>query len=138
MQTQILVADANQDQAAMLCKCLQAAGYRVVLTRDGHAAWDLCTKAPLDLILLHVDLPGLTSWRLLYYLRTRDQVPGLPIILLGNARTTEQVVHWFRMGIDAYIDDPCCTRLVLAQVASLLWRSAKASGCEQATSIAGE
>ncbi len=128
MQTQILVADPDQRRTGVLCESLRAAGYRVILARDGHIAWDLLQhQPPPDLVLLHVELPGLATWRVLSYLRMRKGTSELPVILLGNAGTTEQVVHWFRMGIDAYVDDPCCTRLVLAQVASLLKRSAKAT-----------
>ncbi len=122
MAPKLLLAEEDQHQAGALRDSLQAAGYQVVLARDGHTAWDLIQRQAPDLVLLDVDLPGLASWRVLSYLRLEKGSPGLPVVLLGSPGTTEQVVHWFRMGIDAYVEDACCTRLVLAQVASLLRR----------------
>ena len=78
--SEILVVDDEEYVRELLHDVLQAAGFRVVLARDGLEALDLFDRKQIAGVLTDVGLPGMSGWELSRYLRERD--PDLPIAII--------------------------------------------------------
>ncbi|MBI5301986.1 MAG: response regulator transcription factor [Chloroflexi bacterium] len=122
MTLQILIAEPDKSTRSVLQSSLQTAGFQVIQASDGDAAWELLqTQMPM-LMLMSASLPGLTSRDMLMRIRTRHGITPLPIIVLGNEISTEEMVQWFQLGADNYISKPFSMPVLVAQVRSLLRR----------------
>ncbi len=122
MEPLILVAEADPYVSRLFSSYLSPAGYRVIQAADPHTAWQIIMEQSPSAVLLGAELSGLDSSRLLSSIRSHRKFANMPVILLGSPRTMDEIVHWFRLGIDGYVDEPCSPHLLLAQINALLRR----------------
>ena len=121
MSFKILVVDDNinneSDEISTLPALLEAAGYDVVITTDGEAAYDLVWECNPDLILLDIalgipDINGIDVCQAI-----REEGSSVPIILITAVMTeTEDLLRGFEAGADDYVIRPRDLREVLARI----------------------
>jgi len=120
MNPTILVVEDDRRIAALVCKNLEAAGFRPVAVYRGDEAEPAVSKHAPVLVILDVMLPGVDGLEVLRRLRQRHQVP----VLMLTARNTEtDKVLGFEIGADDYLTKPFGTRELVARVRALLRRS---------------
>jgi DNA-binding response OmpR family regulator len=83
------------------------------------------TRAPVDLLLLDLVLPGGDGLSILE--EARQVRPTLPVIVLTARGTEEDRVRGLRVGADDYVVKPFSVRELLARVQAVLRRSAERS-----------
>jgi len=76
----ILIADRNPNVRELLKREMLAEGYRVRLARDSREVlkW-VFSQAPLDLLILDLDLPDAGEVEILEQIN--DRIPQLPVVL---------------------------------------------------------
>lgn len=121
---QILVVDDEASIASFLRMGLARAGYDVTVAFDGAAALACVdrarvNKAPVDLVVLDVMLPGINGVDVCRRLRSD---PELSILMLTAADAVAQRVEGLEAGADDYLVKPFDFEELLARVRALLRR----------------
>jgi two-component system, OmpR family, alkaline phosphatase synthesis response regulator PhoP len=114
----ILVVEDEQHLAEGLRFNLEAEGYAVETVESGEEA---LTKAPADLVLLDVMLPGMDGFHVASELRRRGLY--MPILMLTARGRAEDVLQGFEAGADDYLPKPFDLTILLARVKGLLRRA---------------
>jgi phosphate regulon transcriptional regulator PhoB len=123
MKSYVFIVEDDPDIAELLHFNLDKEGYKVKIESNGEKAYDMILQKPPDLLLLDLNLPGLSGIEICKYLRENARTKNLPIIML-TARTQEiDKIIGFEIGADDYITKPFSVREVIARVNALLRRS---------------
>jgi phosphate regulon transcriptional regulator PhoB len=123
MKSLIYVVEDDPDIAELLQFNLDKEGYKVKVESNGEKAYDEILARPPDLLVLDLNLPGLSGIEICKYLRENARTKNLPIIML-TARTQEiDKIIGFEIGADDYITKPFSIREVIARINALLRRS---------------
>lgn len=97
----ILIADRNRNVRDFLRRELSAAGYEIIVARDGnHLLAELEKNGPLDLLVLDLEIPDTDSSKILE--RTRMRRPPLPVII--HTFLTEESERDAQGGTQIYIE----------------------------------
>jgi adenylate cyclase len=119
-QATILVVDDSPLSAQLVQTQLERAGYKVVLAYDGYEALAQVAKAPPDLIILDVMMPGLDGFDVCKKLRAEREMWYIPIILLTALNQPRDRVQGIEAGADDFLSKPFHRQELLARVRSLL------------------
>ena len=136
MTFKVLVVDDNiYDETDIISEfpaLLQAAGYEVVTTADGEAAYDLVWNQNPDLIVLDIrfdkqEINGIEICQAI-----RGESNQVPIILITAVFTeTEDVLRGFEAGADDYVSKPFSLRELMVRLEAILRRTGKSIGDEE-------
>jgi signal transduction histidine kinase len=115
-ETQVLIIDDSRSIQLFVGELLQKAGYAVSSASDGESGLALIKSSEPDVVLLDVEMPGMSGLQVL------DQLAGkrslFAIILFTSRSTLEQIVEGLNKGADDYIVKPFQPDELLARVAS--------------------
>lgn len=100
----ILVVEDTQVLGQAICERLASLGHAVDLIGDGKRADELLKYQPVDLILLDLNLPGLSGLQLLQKLRQRDD--DTPVLILTARDQIEDRIRLLDEGADDYLTKP--------------------------------
>lgn len=137
----ILVVDDTADCRLMLRAMLEN-DYCVAEVDSGDMCLVEVSKTMPDLILLDVDMPGISGFEACVQLRKEYPSESLPIIFVSGLDSYEERLAGYEAGADDYIIKPVEPEILFAKVANCLKQrqkmsAAKASATE-AVSIAME
>jgi DNA-binding response OmpR family regulator len=118
--SRILIVEDDPDIARGLSANLEIEGHEPQVVHDGRVALDLARRAPPDLIVLDLMLPGLDGLRVLSELRRGD--PATPVLVLTAKETEGDKVRGLRLGADDYMTKPFGLMELIARVEALLRR----------------
>src|SRR5690348_1726877 len=104
MKQTILVVDDEPGVRAALVGVLRDEGYAVEAVATGEACLDRVTRAPIDLIILDVWLPGMDGLATLARLRER-QVDAQVVLISGHGNI-ESAVRAIKMGAFDFVEKP--------------------------------
>jgi DNA-binding response OmpR family regulator len=122
----ILVVDDDLALLTLVSFALRQAGYLALEAADGQAALEAFAREQPDLVILDVNLPGLSGFEVCRQLRALGPTP---IMLLTARNTEEDEVKGLDLGADDYLTKPFSPRTLLARVRALL-RRGEAPGSE--------
>lgn len=80
----VLAADDSRLHRQILIDALEGAGHRVVVARDGVEAARLALTEPPDLIVLDVEMPGMTGYQVAHLLKDDPTTAAVPIVFLTS------------------------------------------------------
>lgn len=112
--TILLVEDDNF--AANLTTKMLANEYTVQHVPNGQAALDSISKSLPDLVLLDVDMPGMSGYEVCKTLRNDASIGELPIIFLSGRVSDEERLAGYEAGGDDYLTKPVSTVDLLAKI----------------------
>ena len=116
----LLIVEDDPSLGEMLEENLIAAGYSVVLLKDGENGLLGALQADYDLILLDIMLPSLDGLQLLSRLRRHKKTP---VLLLTAKGAEEDRLSGFRNGADDYLTKPFSTPELLLRIEAILRRT---------------
>lgn len=116
----IVVVDDESVMRSVIARLLVGAGYRVAEAGDGASALDLIRRERPALLLLDVNMPGMSGLLALNILRERGF--DLPVLMISGQGEVEHRLAGLDMGADDYMAKPFDARELLARVAALLRR----------------
>jgi DNA-binding response OmpR family regulator len=116
----ILVADDDPDLLDLVAYALTQTGYLVVKAADGTSALEHFNAEEPDLVILDINMPGLSGFEVCSRIRGGSTVP----VMMLTARGEEQdLVRALDLGADDYLTKPFSPRTLLARVKALLRRA---------------
>ena len=119
----ILVVEDDPAIRRGVTDALTFEGYATRVGRDGHAGMELALRAPCDLILLDLIMPGPSGLDILREVRRAR--PRMPVIILTARGDESERVEGLKLGADDYVVKPFSVRELLARVEAVLRRSAE-------------
>jgi DNA-binding response OmpR family regulator len=123
----ILVAEDDLDIANLLAHYLQRAGFEADLVASGSDVLPRIKKAPPDVLLLDLMLPGLDGLEVCRSVRGDQATAGIPIIMVtAKGEETDRIVG-LELGADDYITKPFSPNEVIARIRALLRRAQRTS-----------
>ena len=121
----VLVADDDADLRELIAFALTQAGYLVVKAADGPAAVRCFEQESADLVLLDINMPGLSGFQVCEAIRRTSHVPVMMLTVRGEE---EDLVRALGIGADDYLTKPFSPRTLLARIGALLRRAGVSAG----------
>ena len=118
----LLVVEDEAKVALFIRKGLETQSFSVTVAANGREGKRLIGAERFDLVILDVNLPGISGLELAQYIRTRNA--HLPILMLTALDSTTDKLLGFEAGADDYLAKPFDFLELVARVRALLRRSA--------------
>lgn len=125
----ILIVDDDKEIRDLLQEFFQRHGMRVSTARDEDEMQAELRRAPVDLIILDIMLPGKSGLDICRDLRTHSKIP---IIMLTAVTETIDRVVGLEMGADDYVPKPFDPRELLARARAVLRRPSAGGAAHRA------
>jgi len=119
MKILVIARQPGIAQSLRLTAGMQWQDIEVLIATDGQYGLDLFFEQEPDIVLLTLDLPGLTGLELLAQMR---QVADTPVIVIDGPRDELTVVRALEQGADDYVVRPCGPLELLARIRTVLRR----------------
>ena len=116
----LLFADDNEDMRHMVRDLLEASGYEIGLARDGPSALAAIQVREPALLILDLNMPGLSGYEVCRAVKRSPATSRIPILMLTAQGSIEHRVEGFEAGADDYLPKPFDARELRARVAALL------------------
>lgn len=126
----ILVAEDDPDIANLLAHYLRKAGFEPDLVESGRDVLPRIKKAPPDLLLLDLMLPGLDGLEVCRAVRADEDTAFIPIIIVTARGEESDRIVGLELGADDYITKPFSPGEVVARVRALLRRTSRSAPAE--------
>ena len=119
----VLIVEDEQDIAGLIKHTLERDA-DVDIVGSGDAAIKSVTDRPPDLIILDLNLPAVSGFEVCRILRSRPDIPRVPIIMLTARTSEDDRVSGLEHGADDYVTKPFSLRELSARVRAALRRGA--------------
>ena len=106
MSKTILVTDDEKHMLKMLEFSLAKTGCRVVTATSGEEALEKAGKKKIDLLLIDLDLPGISGFDTVRALRKQPRYAKLPVIVLTGGGQDECSAGARRLGAALFLTKP--------------------------------
>ena len=131
----ILVVDDEPQIRRVMRTTLVAQGYEVSDARTGDSALDLLRTEKFDLVLLDVNMPGISGLQACREIRLGSD---LPIIMITVRDAERDKVQALDAGADGYLTKPFSVSELLARIRAVLRRTSFPAGMEDKILKLGE
>src|SRR5882724_1667877 len=119
----VLIVEDEQDIAGLIKHTLERGGETdAQVVGSGDAALKAVTERVPDLIILDLNLPVVGGLEVCRILRSRADVPHVPIIMLTARTSEDDRVSGLETGADDYVTKPFSIRELSARVRAVLRR----------------
>ena len=121
----LLVVDDDENNRDMISRRLSRRGFDVDAAADGPAALAAVAAAdaggrPFDLVLLDIEMPGMSGFDVLRRVRETHPATQLPVVIATARHDREDVVQALGLGANDYVTKPIDFAVVLARVEAQL------------------
>lgn len=118
--TRILVVDDEPQLRRVLRSTLSALGFVVADADGGETALERVREETFDLVLLDINMPGLSGLEICRALRARSEVSILMVTVRNRA---EDKIQALDAGADGYVTKPFDVNELLARIRAVLRRA---------------
>ncbi|GAB4209253.1 MAG: response regulator [Roseiflexaceae bacterium] len=87
----VLIVEDHHDCREMMARALAWYGYGVLTAPDGVSAVKQASNARPDIILMDLNLPGITGYQAISQLKHHAQTQGIPVIAVTGCQMDEQM-----------------------------------------------
>jgi CheY-like chemotaxis protein len=124
----VLVED-NPADVQMLRMALEQTGtpMRIVALADGveaieyfRPADDRDVRSKCDLVLLDLNLPRINGFEVLEHIKSRDDLKGLPVIVMSGSSDLSDIDRCYRSGANSYVCKPAHLNEIFTTVAQFV------------------
>ena len=113
----ILVVDDDNLSRQFLVEAVKSLGFQVAIARDGNEGFEQARNASPDIVLTDLRMPGSDGLQLVE--RLKNEMPGLPVVVITAHGTVETAVQAMRRGAVDFLMKPCTAdtlQLVLRRI----------------------
>jgi CheY-like chemotaxis protein len=118
--TPILLVDDNPTNLKVLSANLSGLNYQLLTATTGERALVVAENALPELILLDINLPGISGFEVCTQLKNNPKTAHIPIIFLSALDDTQSKVKGFEVGGVDYVTKPFQREEVIARVQTQL------------------
>jgi CheY-like chemotaxis protein len=115
----ILVVDDAVEYLRVFAKILEYR-YDVALAKSGPAALLILEQSPVDLILLDIEMPGMTGIELLEILKRGPVYSTIPVIFVTSHAQSVLISQAIELGAKGYIVKPFKERALISKILQIL------------------
>jgi CheY-like chemotaxis protein len=119
-RTRILLVDDYPDALETWGLFLELKGYDVLTAADGNSAVNLAVSHRPDVIVMDLDLPGITGYEAARLIRGRNETARIPLIAATGYSQGTHLDQARRAGFDSVLVKPCDPDLLIAEIIRLL------------------
>ena len=116
----ILIADDEAEIRAEILECLAEEGHDCIEAGSGVEAVSLAFSEKPDLILLDVNMPGLSGIQACERIKAETSLSFTPVIMITALSDTSHIVSGLAAGADDYLTKPVSPDELIARVNSML------------------
>ena len=116
----ILLVDDYPDALEIWGLYLRAQGYAIETAEDGLAAVEQAHHSKPDIIVLDLELPGITGFEAAVRLRESAVTRQIPLIAATGYSHVAQLEHARQSGFDSIVVKPCEPAALVAEIERLL------------------
>jgi PAS domain S-box-containing protein len=118
----LLVVDDDDTNRVLLVRLFEGKGFRVECACSGTEALARVGEGNVDLVLLDMNMPGLSGFDVLRELRTTYTPGELPVVILTGFGESRSLVEAFELGANDYVTKPIDFPVVFARIKTQLAR----------------
>ena len=119
-QPHILIVDDYADALDIWALYLTAKGYRITTAIDGASALKEARATSPDLIVLDLELPGISGYDVARELRRDPETRHIPLIAATGFSQERQLRLARQAGVDAVVVKPCDPDQLVDEIERLL------------------
>ncbi|WP_084418336.1 sigma-54-dependent transcriptional regulator [Henriciella litoralis] len=118
MAKTVLVIDDDPTQRRLLQAAVEKSGFACRTAPDGESGFTTATEAGADVILLDLNMPGLSGMETLE--RLSERIPDVPVIMLTATSGIDTIVSSMRAGAVDFIVKPANPERVVVSIRNAL------------------
>jgi two-component system, OmpR family, alkaline phosphatase synthesis response regulator PhoP len=119
----ILIVEDETDIAGLIKHTIERGGdASAEIVGSGDAAVRSIVERPPDLMILDLNLPAMSGVEVCRIIRSRPDLPHVPIIMLTARTSEDDRVFGLEQGADDYINKPFSLRELTARIRAVLRR----------------
>ena len=132
MNSKILVVEDVPEMAELASMYLKKSGMTVESVGSAEEALEYIGKQMPDLIILDLNLPGMSGFDFLK--KFRDEYnSSLPVIIVSARDADEDIIKGLGNGADEFVTKPYSPKVLTARVEAILRRQAKVTAAAEAS-----
>jgi diguanylate cyclase (GGDEF)-like protein/PAS domain S-box-containing protein len=119
-QSRVLIVDDNEMNRDMLARRLERKGYHVSVAASAQEVMGRVKQEPLDLVLMDIEMPGISGLDALRTIRESRSPIELPVIMVTARNQSEDIVKALSLGANDYLTKPIDFAVALARISTQL------------------
>jgi two-component system cell cycle response regulator DivK len=124
----ILIVEDNEKNRKLERDVLQFHGYRTMEAETGEDGVRLARESPPALVLMDIQLPGISGIEALRQLRADSETQGIAVMAVTASAMTQDRQAILAAGFDGYLSKPISLKEFVAAVRALLDRGPAREG----------
>lgn len=117
----ILVVDDSKVMREMIIACLRGvAGLEFSQAESGLEAIERLSLGPFDLVFLDLNMPDITGFEVVEFVRSQDALKTLPIVVVTTRGDESVRTRALALGASRFITKPFEPALLVSELRSLL------------------
>jgi DNA-binding response OmpR family regulator len=102
----VLIADDDPTLRLLASSTLGSARFRIALASDGKQALELFDRERPDLVLLDVDMPGMSGFQVCRSMRGRADASDVPIVMMTGRDDVAAINAAYDSGATDFVAKP--------------------------------
>lgn len=103
MAKKILIIEDEDTLQRALLEFLEAEGFEAISAADGETGLEMVRTEKPDLVLLDIIIPKKDGYKVLAEIKKDPKTKKIPVILLTNLESPEDVQRAFELGATTYL-----------------------------------
>ena len=124
----VVVVDDEPSVGEAVRDLLSSEGYEVQTPDDAQSALPDLIRAAPDLVILDVNMPGMSGWELCSLLRRQSSTRTVPVLFLTGRQDVRDRITAMQVGGSDYLSKPFSADDLRRKVRSLLKPRSKTEG----------
>ncbi|SHN75058.1 response regulator [Cryptosporangium aurantiacum] len=116
----IVIAEDDPDIRGMITEKLARAGHTVTATEDGAAALVAVRQGVPDVVVLDMQMPGLSGLDVVRLLRVDPATAEVPVIMVTSHSQPQFIGESFNSGVNDFLAKPFSPRELTARIECLM------------------
>jgi signal transduction histidine kinase len=121
-EVRVLLVEDHASNVAVMRDMLELRGYGLAVAQEGEEALALARAERPDLIVMDIQLPGMSGLEVIRRLRGEERLRGVPIIALTALVMPGDRERCLAAGADEYLSKPVSAETLLVTIDRLLQR----------------
>jgi putative two-component system response regulator len=123
MDKKVILAVDDMAMNLRTIKVILEEEYEVLLVKSGEIALDMLQKTKIDLVLLDIEMPGMTGFEVIDSMRKIPGCEEIPVIFITSHVASDLIVTAYDHGAGDYMVKPINAEVLRNRIYALLSRS---------------
>jgi CheY-like chemotaxis protein len=116
----VLIVEDNERNLKLVRDVLGFAGFTTLEARTAEAGIELARLQKPDIVLMDINLPGMTGFEALAALRADALTASIPVLAVTAYAMKDDRARILAAGFDGYLEKPVDVRALPGQVEALI------------------